>query len=126
MTDYPLRYTVGLHRYVEGDVNAHGKVVKEYQPPKDQAGLQVRVVQWVPTQFGVPEPEVDTTMHWLELFVPEVLTDVDGNTVDDIGAFDLVDLPEGQYEVDGPVWDYSKGFHGWSAGKVVRLKRRVG
>jgi len=123
---YPTPYTVGLHRYAGGDTNAHGQVVKTYEPPLDEPGLQVRVTQWVPTQFGVPEPEVGTTMQWLELFVPDVLVDVDGNAVDDIGGFDLVDLPDGQYEVDGPPWDYTRGFHGWKAGKVVRLKRRIG
>lgn len=118
---FPTPYLVGLHRYKEGAVNAHGKPVKDYEPV-----LQVRVVQWVPSQSGTFEPEPDSEFSWVDLFVPDVLTDESGNAVDDIGPFDLIDLPQGRYEVDGPLWDYSKGFHNWRAGKVVKLKRRAG
>lgn len=126
MTDFPTPYLVGLHRYVQGAANAHGKPVKAYQPPKNQAGLQIRVVQWVPSQSGTFEPESDSEFQWVDLFVQSQLTDENGNAVDDIGPFDLIDLPQGQFEVDGPLWDYSKGFHGWDAGKVVKLRRRAG
>lgn len=128
MLDFPTIWTVGLHRYDASAVNAQGAPVKRWNPPKSEPGELIYVIGWA-AQGGVSpayEPNQDRTVLRMELYLPPVLHNVNGDQVDDPGLMDVIDLPAvGQCEVLGPIRDYTRGFHGWRAGKVLDLQRVI-
>ena len=92
--------------------------------------MPVRVIAWA-NNGPTFEPEQNRSVERLELFLPPVLRDLDGEAVDDPGPMDVIDLPTNsggtiEYEVQGWPRDYTHGFHGWQAGKVVDLQRVEG
>jgi hypothetical protein len=128
--EFPTPWLVGIHRYTAGTVNAHNEPTKTWTPPKDQPGEMVRVIGWGPLGPSY-EPIQDRSVMKLELYTPPTLRDENGSPVIDPGPYDVIDLPSGdgnvtQWEVQGWPRDYTHGFHGWRAGKIVDLQRVVG
>lgn len=109
---FPVPWTVGWHTYSEDGEDRNGNPIKEWTPSLDSAGTVVAVMGWAPTQTS--EPEQDHTLDLLDLFVTS-------GTVSHPG--DVVDLPEGQFEVVGGLQDYTKGPFGFAPGGVVKLRR---
>lgn len=116
---FPTPYTVGVHRFSSVSSDDYGRDVPVYSPARDVPGDPVRVHGW-----GSPrslEPKLaghDRVVVELELFAPV-------GTV--IGPYDLVDLPEGQFEVVGRPEDHSNGpFAPGVGGLVVNLRRVEG
>lgn len=125
MRAFPTPFVVGLHRFVPGLVNDENVPLKEWEPPQDVEGEQVRVITWAPTGVAY-EPENNRTVLKLELYIPPQLQNTDGDDVDDPKFMDVVELPgTGLCDVQG-VRDYTYGFHGWKPGKVVDLEKVMG
>ena len=121
MRDFPASQLVYVHRYTTTGRNSHNVPIKTFVPQLDSEGEAVMVIQW----FSVlTEPKSDQPVERVELYVPPTLRDPDGNEVDDIKPEDMVNLPHGRYSVSG-IRDYTTGFHGWRALKVVDLERPV-
>jgi|GEM_PF-618902 len=130
MREFPTPWVVYLHRFDAGATNAHGVPTKAWSPARGEEGEAVRVIAWS-NNGPTFEPEQNRSVERLELFIPPVLRDLDGNAVADPGPMDVFDLPDSlggtiEYEVQGWPRDYTHGFHGWQAGKVVDLQRVEG
>lgn len=109
---FPTPYTVGWHHADPDATDAHGNPTTAYTPPLDEDGTEVAVIGWAPvamTESGTTRVEAD-----LDLFVPPETQS---------GPNDVVDLPDGPYEVVGWVEDYTKGPFGFTPGMVVKLRR---
>ena len=115
MTALTARRTVGWHTVDLGAVDAEGNPVVAYVPPLEDPGTPTTVFGWGFAQ--AEEPEIGRVIHDLDLFVP---ADVTGKPQD------VVDLPEGQYEVVGHPLDWTTGPFDYAPGKVVQLKRVTG
>lgn len=145
----PTNLLGALHRYNPAVVNAENAPVRTWTPPKDQRGI----LFWFqaaapPGGAGDPEYIKDRSVDRVELYIPPVLIDIDGNAMDDPGAMDVIDLPDknslrgvrpgragllqaldddrimwNRYEVQGWPRDYTNGFHLWQPGKIVDLER---
>lgn len=126
MREFPTPQVVGLHRFVTGLVaNDENVKPKEWEPPTDLEGEQIRVIGWAPTGVAY-EPEANRTVLKLELYIPPQLRNIDNDAVDDPKFMDIVTLPgQGRCDVQG-VRDYNHGFHGWRPGKVVDLEMVMG
>lgn len=109
---FPTPYTVGWHTHSEGAVDAHDNPVSVYAPALNLTGTQVAVMGWAPTQ--TTESNESRVQADIDLFVPPSVSG---------GPKDIVDLPEGQFEVVGWPEDWTKGPFGFTPGKVVKLKR---
>lgn len=113
---FPTPYTVGWHTHSEGTADAHNNPVSVYTPALNATGTQVAVMGWAPA--GSPglsvEPNEARVIHDIDLLVPPGVTG---------GPKDVVDLPDGQFEVVGWPDDWTKGPFGFQPGKVVKLKR---
>ena len=108
--------TIGLHTYTGGDHDGYGIPAPSWEPALDEEGTEVEVFGWAPRSStegeGVgPNALVETE---LDLLAPP-------GTV--IFAEDVVDLPEGQFQVIGDPLDYGYGPYGYNPGIVVRLKQ---
>lgn len=115
---FPLLFTVAVHSYSAGSIGDYGETAAVYTPPLDTSGTEVAVYGWS-TPSSV-EPKLaghDRVVVDQELLVPPENT---------IGAHDLVDLPDGQYQVIGEPEDMNNGPFGWQPGKVVNLRRVTG
>ena len=123
MREFPTPWVVGLHRYTAGAVNAHNEPTRTWVPAKHVPGIQIKVIGWGPRSV---EPVEGHSVDKLELYIPPVLFDLAGDRVADPGPLDLIDLPTGQYEVQGLPRDYTHGFHGWPAGKIVEIQKAAG
>ncbi|DAZ90346.1 hypothetical protein [Mycobacteroides abscessus] len=145
----PAPWIAALHRYDSTAVNAENAPVRRWAPPKDQRGTLFWVQGWAPPGgAGDPEYQKDRSAQRIEMYMPPVLIDIDGNEIDDPGPVDVIDLPDVNslrgvrpgragllqalaqnriewetFEVQGWPRDYTKGFHLWQPGKVVDLER---
>ncbi len=108
---YPTPYTIGWHTHSNSGTDANGNPVSVWTPALNATGTQVRVMGWAPTR--TVEPDEARAQADLDLYVPPSVTG---------GPKDVVDLPEGAFEVVG-FEDWSKGPFGFAPGKVVKLKR---
>lgn len=115
---FPTPYMVGWHTHSDGAEDAHGNPVTVYTPPLVDVdgdpvdGTPVAVMGWAPTR--TEEPNEARIQADIDLFVPPTVTG---------GPKDVVDLPEGAFEVVGWPEDWSNGPFGFTPGKVVKLKR---
>jgi hypothetical protein len=129
MREFPTPWTVYLHRYTPGVTDAHGVPTKAWVPARGSEGIAIKVISWS-NSGPTYEPEQNRSVERMELFVPPVLRGADGEPVADPGPMDVIDLPSGtgtvEYEVQGWPRDYTHGFHGWQAGKVIDLQRVEG
>ena len=107
--------TVGWHTLDSGGVDAEGNPVTEYVPPLDDPGTPTDVITWAPAQ--TTEPEIGRVVHDIDLYLGPTGTG---------RPQDVVDLPDGQYEVVGWPLDWTHGPHGYKPGKVIQLKRVEG
>lgn len=113
---FPTPFTVGWHAASSGpDEDANGDPVITHTPALDVAGTEVRVMGWAPT--ASTELQIGRVDHDIDLYVPPSVA---------AGSGDVVDLPEGQFEVVGSPLDWSKGPFGFTPGFVVQLKRVSG
>lgn len=112
---FPLLFTVGVHT---ASSTADYNSATTYAPAADQPGTQVKVYGWStpsstePKRAGRDEVVVD-----VELLVPPDFV---------VAADDLIDLPDGQYEVLGDPEDYNHGPFGFQPGKIVNLQKVSG
>lgn len=122
---YPTPYTIGWH-VRQPDGPDRFREPPTYIPPKGAAGTPVKVIQWSAAKSdaggrdGVQLTGHERTELTVELYVLPGFNPVLG---------DLIDLPSGpagQYEVVGYPEDYNHGFHGWTPGNVVNLRRIEG
>lgn len=107
---------VGVHTYSGGSHDGYGVPTPSWDPPLDEAGEERDVIGWGPrssTEVEGVEPNrlVETD---IDLLVPLGFQ---------IAPEDVVDLPEGQFQVQGQPMDYGYGPYGYNPGMVVRLKR---
>lgn len=109
---YPTPYTVYWHTFSVGAVDARNNPTTVYTPALDETGSAVAVMGWAPTQTA--EPNEVRVQADLDLFVPPTVSG---------GPGDVVDLPDGAFEVVGWPEDWSNGPFGFRPGKVVKLKR---
>lgn len=124
---FPAPWTAYIHRYNPAAVNDHNIPVKAYDPPREQRGNPIKVIQWETS--SVSEPQPDNSVYQVNLYIPPVLRNPAGNAVDLPGWMDLIDLPApkggfDQFEVKG-IRDCTHGFHGWKAGYMVELERVI-
>lgn len=104
--------TVGWHTYSEGAATARNTKAAVYTPALDEAGAEVAVYGWAPTQ--TVEPSENRVESDLDLLIPTVWG----------GPRDVVDIPNlGQFEVVGDPQDFSTGPFSSRFGAVVKLKR---
>jgi hypothetical protein len=116
----PLRHEVGLHSYSAGGIDGYGCTIPVYTPPRESPGIVEKVYGWVVSSST--EPHVDAGRSDL------VVTDVELFASPDfqVSAYDLIDLPDGQYEVMGQPEDYTRGPFGSALGVLVKLRRVEG
>jgi hypothetical protein len=114
---FPLRYEVGLHAYSTGGDGYSSAAV--YTPPRDSPGIAEKVYGWSVPSSTEPHGAGRDNL---------VVTDVELLAPPDfpVGPYDLVDLPDGQYEVIGQPQDYTHGPFAYTPGVVVKLRRVEG
>ena len=113
---YPTPWVVGWHTYTPGVEDSHGNIGEStYEPPLDEDGEPRRVIYIAPG--GSSEPNEVRVEHDIDLGVPADFT---------AHPNDVVDLPEGRFEVVGYPADYTRGPFGFQPGKVVELRRIQG
>ena len=110
---FPTLFTVGWHTFSSSGSDRNGNPIQTWTPALGSAGTAVAVHGWAPTQ--VDEPQQDHSLDLIDLFLPVGAVSAPG---------DVVDLPQGQFEVVGHPLDWSRGpFQpGWG-GVVVKLRR---
>jgi hypothetical protein len=115
----PLRHEVGLHSYSAGEIDAYGCTIPVYTPPRDSPGTAEKVYGWSLPLSIEPHGEGrdNIIVTDVELLAPPGFS---------VGPYDVVDLPDGQYEVVGHPQDYGYGPFGFDPGVVVKLRRVEG
>lgn len=125
---FPTPWIAYMHRYDGSAVNDEERTIDTWNPPKNVAGTPFRVIGWAPVV--AQEVEANRPIIRYELFLPPTIRHaVSGIVLPDPAPRDVIDLPENnvfgiaRFEVQAWPRDYTKGFHGWEAGKVVDLQR---
>jgi hypothetical protein len=114
----PLTVEVGVHTYSAGQVDYNGIAAPVYTPPKDEPGAVRKVYGWqVPSSIERRNAVGELVITEVELFAPPGFS---------VGPSDLVDLPDGQYEVVGHPLDYTHGPFGTALGVLVKLRLTEG
>lgn len=116
----PMLLEVGVHTHSVGERDRYNVPVPIYTPPRDQPGYQLRVYGWA-TKASTEPTSVGPSPHNL------VVTEVDLLAPRDfpVGPYDLIDLPDGQYEVIGEPEDFVNGPFGSRLGVLVKLKKVI-
>ena len=109
---FPANISVGWHVYSAGAVDANNEPTVVYTPPLDETGATLKVIDVAPVR-GI-EPDEARIVDRLKIHAPPDTG---------VAARDVIDLTEGQFEVDGAPEDHTRGFHGWNPGVVIWLKR---
>lgn len=115
---FPLLFEVGVHTYSPGSSDGYGGTEDTYTPPVGETGVTQKVYGWSAPRSE--EPKVaghDRVVVDVELLAPPGFQ---------VGAHDLVDLPDGVYEVVGQPEDYNHGPFGFTPGLVVNLRKVEG
>lgn len=132
MREFPTPYVGWLHRYQAGVTGPTGRPIDAWVPAKTDPGTPFKYIQAIP--IDMRDVETGRPFALVELYLPPRLV-----TQDDAGEWtvplddplpkDVIDLADAnpfgiaRFEVQGWVKDYTKGFHGWEAGKVLNLQR---
>jgi hypothetical protein len=113
----PLRQTVGLHTWSQGELDRYNVPATVHTPAKDQPGTPYKVFGWTKTSNADPSKLVG--------MIPIANVDVDLYAPPGFPAslYDLIDLPDGQYEVVGAPKNDNYGPFGYEPGVVVQLRR---
>lgn len=115
---FPLAQTVGLHVWSAGSDDGHGIAASVYTPSADQPGTSHAVYGWsVPSSDSPVLAGHDRVQVDIELLVPPEFP---------AKPRDLVDLPDGQYQIVGIVRDYATGPFEWVPGGVLNLQKVEG
>ena len=111
---FPLSITVGWHQYSGGTTDAYGEITPVYTPPLNQAGTPVTVYAIAPATTGRHFADGhDRVFTHKTMYAPPGLS---------IGTNDYIDLPEGQYMVEGVPEDWSFGPFSWAPGVEYMLR----
>lgn len=107
---------VGVHTYSAGNRDGYNIPAPSWDPPLNEPGEERDVIGWAPhssTEVSGVEPNriVETDV---DLLVPPDFQ---------IASEDVVDLPEGQFQVNGDPRDFGYGPYGYNPGMVIGLKR---
>lgn len=122
---FPTPYTVGWHVRTNTGADRF-REPPTYSPPQTSPGTPVQVIQWAAAQSNAAGHDGRQLLGHqrivmdVDLFVAPGFTPAPG---------DLIDLPagpQGQFVVVGYAQDYNHGFHGWTPGNVVQLRRVEG
>ena len=111
--DWPTPFRVGHHVYSPGGPDRH-RNPPTYTPPRNEAGTQVPVYGW--STPSTTEPKLsghDRVVVDVELLAPNFTP----------APQDLIDLPEGRYEVVGVTQDYNHGPFDFAPGAVINLRK---
>lgn len=112
-----LRHFVGVHTFSEGERDRLGVPATVHTPARDVEGTPYRVFGWEVTSKADPSKLVGSTPMAnvdMDLFAPPGFP---------AALYDLIDLPDGQYEVVGVPKDFDHGPFGYGPGVVVQLRR---
>jgi len=113
---FPCMFEVGLHTCTEGLVlDDYGVLGAVFTPDRGEPGARYLVYGAAPA--GSTEKHEDRVIVDKELFVPPGFPAT---------AYDLIDLPDGQYQVIGQPADYGDGPFGFQPGSVLHLKKVTG
>jgi hypothetical protein len=107
---FPQLFEVGVHTYSAGPSNGYGPTAV-YTPAKDDQGTTAKVYGWSETSTLATD-EHDVLVTDIELFAPPDFS---------ASPFDLIDLPDGQYEVVGAAQHIHSPFSA-TLGVVVKLR----
>jgi hypothetical protein len=115
---FPALITVGWHKYSDGGTDQYGEVTPVYTPPLNQAGTQISVIAFAPRSTA----HVPVSGH------DRIVTDktMYANVGCPVGTYDYIDLPEGQYLVEGIGEDWSYGPFDWAPGVEYQLRMITG
>lgn len=105
---------VGWHTDL-GAVDGEGNPIVEYIPPLEEPGSPTEIIGWAPADAA--EPEIGRVIHDVDLYIRPGVTGQ---------PQDVVDLPDGQYEVVGWPLDWTHGPYPYTPGVIVQLKRVTG
>ena len=110
----PLLREVGLHAYSTGGDGYSGAAV--YTPPRDSPGIAEKVYGWSVPSSREPHGEGrdNVVVTDVELLAPPGFP---------VGPYDVIDLPDGQYEVIGQPEDYNQGPFAYTPGVRVNLRK---
>lgn len=116
---FPLAFTVGLHKFSQGEDDGYGNPVAPiYTPPLDEPGTQYKVVGWADL-FRPSQAEItgnrERVVDYKQLFAPLSFPG---------GPYDRIDIADGQYEVVGMPADHAHG-PWWSPGLQMYEIQRV-
>lgn len=116
----PALLEVGVHTYSTGQRDRYNTPVPVYTPAKDQPGTRLKVFGWT-VRASTEPPGPGPSPHNI------VVTEVDLYAASDfpIGPDDLVDLPDGQYDVIGEPQGFQHGPFGSCLGVVVKLRKAI-
>lgn len=113
----PLLFEVGIHVYSSGPSDGYGPTMV-YTPPRDVPGIAEKVYGWSSPSSSEPrEGHGNIIVTDVELLAPAGFS---------VGPYDVVDLPDGQYQVMGHPQDFGYGPFGYDPGVVVKLRRVEG
>jgi len=114
---FPTPFTVGVHTWSAGADSAYNEPADVYTPAKTSAGTEYKVCGWsAPTSTEPKLAGHDRVVVDVELLAPTSVP---------IHAHDLVDLPDGQYEVIGEPEDYNHGPFNFVPDVLVANLRKV-
>lgn len=116
--NFPTPFTVGHHVFSTTSEDGYNRDVPTFTPAANVAGVQVKVYGWA-NPVGA-EPKLaghDRVAVEVELYAPPGFNP---------GPHDLIDLPNGQFEVVGYPEDYMHGPFGFQPGYVINLRRVEG
>lgn len=115
---FPTPFTVGWHVYSTTTTDGYNRQVPAYTPEKTAEGTPKAVYGWAnPTNTEPKLAGHDRVVVDVELYTPPGFNP---------GPHDLIDLPQGQFEVIGYPEDYNHGPFGFQPGYVVNLRRVEG
>jgi hypothetical protein len=111
---FPLSITVGWHQYSGGSIDAYGEVSPVYTPPLNQPGTSLLVYAVAPRTTGRHFAEGhDRVITDKTMYAPYACP---------VGTNDYIDLPEGQYMIEGVPEDWSLGPFQWAPGVEYQLR----
>lgn len=116
---FPLLFTVGVHTHTETiQLDEYNEIVSAYVPARGATGTPCQVYGWS-TPLST-EPAVaghDRVVVDVQLMVPPGFP---------AGPYDVIDLPDGEYQVIGQPEDFNHGPFGWQPGTVLNLRKVTG